>query len=102
MLREAVTWLHVNPLRFDLWENINYKNTKYMLETDFNSIGIMLIKSGLRSALRSIVDEAIEAGDRLPEWKVVHKRSRSNRVAYELAQLVKCRRSQKKKKIGEV
>jgi hypothetical protein len=37
-----------------------------ILEADFNSIGIMLIiKSGLRSALRSIVDEAIEAGDRL-------------------------------------
>jgi hypothetical protein len=57
----------------------------------FSSIEVMLRnKSGLRSAL--IIDEALQARYRLPEWKVIYKRRGNNRVAHELAQLARCRR----------
>lgn len=61
-----------------------------VLETDSSSMANMLLKrDGSRSRLKFIVEETLEAGDSLPQWKVVHKRRESNSVAHELAQLAK-------------
>lgn len=44
--------------------------------------------AGLRPQVKFILDELSEAGNRLPEWKVVHTKREQNCVAHELAQLV--------------
>jgi hypothetical protein len=46
-------------------------------------------RSGERSAISFIIDEAIEAGDKLPRWMAIHKRRENNSAAHELAQLAK-------------
>jgi hypothetical protein len=46
-------------------------------------------RSGERSAISFIVDEAIESGDKLPRWMAIHKRRENNNAAHELAQLAK-------------
>lgn len=61
-----------------------------VLETDNCTIASMMTtRSGERSSLKFIIDEAVTAGNRLPEWTIVHKGRESNRVAHELAQLAK-------------
>ena len=39
--------------------------------------------------LKFIVDETVQEGRRLPEWKVIHKKGVCNRAAHELTQLAK-------------
>jgi ribonuclease HI len=61
-----------------------------ILETDCASVAAMLAaESGLRSGLKFVIDEALEAGRSLPRWRVVHRKRESNGVAHELAQLAK-------------
>jgi ribonuclease HI len=61
-----------------------------VLETDNCTIASMLTRrSGEPSSLKFIIDEAVTAGNRLPQWTVVHKGRENNRVAHELAQLAK-------------
>jgi hypothetical protein len=61
-----------------------------ILETDCSTFVSMLSAgSGMRSFLKFIIDEAIEAGNKLPQWKIIHKRRESNSVAHELAKRTK-------------
>jgi ribonuclease HI len=61
-----------------------------ILETDCSSIATMLkARNGGRSSLKFVIEEAIQIGDRLRRWTIVHRRRESNRVAHELAQLAK-------------
>lgn len=61
-----------------------------ILETDSSSIAKMLaMRGGSRSRLKFIIEDVLEAGGRLPQWKVIHKGRESNGVAHELAQLAK-------------
>jgi hypothetical protein len=56
-----------------------------ILETDCSIVASMLSAgSGMRSCLKFIIDEAIEARSKLPQWKIIHKRRESNSVAHEL------------------
>jgi ribonuclease HI len=61
-----------------------------ILETDCSTVASMLsVGSGMRSCLKFTIDEAIEAGSKLPQWKIIHMRRESNSVSHELAQLAK-------------
>ncbi|CAL5077271.1 unnamed protein product [Urochloa decumbens] len=61
-----------------------------MLETDCSTVAIALRhRDDRRSNLKFILEEAIEAGARLPEWTAVHTRRECNSAAHELAQLAR-------------
>jgi hypothetical protein len=61
-----------------------------IMEIDCSSVATMLkARNGGRSSLKVFTEEAIQIGDRLPRWTIVHKRRESNRIAHELAQLAK-------------
>lgn len=65
-------------------------NQRAILSTDCSTIAEILNSRDLRrSQLKFILEEALDAGDRLPLWVVTHSKRESNGAAHELAQLAK-------------
>ena len=65
-------------------------NQPAMLSTDSSSVaGVLKARNVEHSHLKFILEEAVEAGDKLPSWDVSHSRRESNGAAHELAQLAK-------------
>lgn len=70
----------------DLTLAVDWCAQQVVLEFDCSTIVAMLqVKSGGRTALKFIIDEAVEVGERLPRWTTVHKRGESDSVAHEPA-----------------
>ena len=67
----------------------NLQGNKTLIYITNYLVGVLKRRERIRAQLGFLMEEVLERGDKLPEWKIIHTKRERNGVAHELAQLAR-------------